>query len=264
MITSELNGGIATIALARATSRNAFRLGDWTALKAALEAIVPTDARVIVLESALEAAFCAGSDLIAMESLVGQPALVAQFRTEMRAALDTLSALTIPTIANIQGDCFGAGVAIALACDFRVAGERARFAVTPAKLGISYPVEDIARLTKTVGAAQAGRLLMVADTISASDAHCIGLVQVLGEAQEAHRCASAIAKNAPQSVVTLKRLIRAVVENEALAFDDIFDGFFASEALVEGIRAFKEKRQPIYADVSRKPLSADPLQRLQP
>ncbi|HEX7819164.1 MAG TPA: enoyl-CoA hydratase/isomerase family protein [Sphingobium sp.] len=261
MITSELNNGVATINLARAPSRNAFRLGDWAALQVALEAIESTSARVIVLESALEATFCAGSDLLAMECLVGQPTLVAEFRTEMRSALDALSSIAIPTIANIQGDCFGAGVAIALACDFRIAGERARFAVTPAKLGISYPVEDIARLTKAVGAAQAGRLLMVADTISASDAHRVGLVQVLGEAHEAHRCATAIAKNAPQSVATLKRLIHAVVENETLAFDDIFDSFFEAEELVEGIRAFKEKRQPIYADAPQKTLSADLLRR---
>lgn len=251
MIITELNDRIAFIKLARPATRNALAIEDWAALKTAIERIASTSARVIVLASNLDATFCAGSDLKAMEALVGQPELVVEFRLRMREAIEALAAAAIPTVANIQGDCFGAGVALALACDIRVAGERARFGVTPAKLGISYPVEDIARLIRAVGSGQASRLLLVADTISAADAHRAGLVQLLGEAVEAERIAMAIANNAPQSVATMKRLIRATMQGSELASDEIFDGFFASEAFAEGLNAFKAKRPPIYADEPR-------------
>ncbi|HEX7855423.1 MAG TPA: enoyl-CoA hydratase/isomerase family protein [Sphingobium sp.] len=251
LITTELKDRIAFIKLARPATRNALAIDDWVALKTAIEGINSTSARVIVLASTLDATFCAGSDLKAMEVLVGQPELVVEFRLRMREAIEAVAAASIPTMANIQGDCFGAGVALALACDIRVAGGRARFGVTPAKLGISYPVEDIARLVKAVGSGQASRLLMVADTISAADAHRTGLVQMLGEVAEAERVATAIANNAPQSVATMKRVIQATMQGNKLASDEIFDGFFASEAFAEGLNAFKDKRPPIYADEPR-------------
>ncbi|WP_069207882.1 enoyl-CoA hydratase/isomerase family protein [Sphingomonas panacis] len=257
MITTELVDGIAVIRLARAASRNALGIEDWGALQTALETIASPSARVILLESAVPSAFCAGSDLKAMESLVGRPDRAAEFRLRMRSAIEALAAAPVPTIANIQGDCFGAGVALALACDFRVAGDGARFGVTPAKLGLSYPAEDVARLVSTVGAGQASRLLMSADTISASDAHCMGLVEVLGGADEAVRIATAVARNAPQSVVTAKHVIEAITRGEELAFDDVFDGFFASAAFAEGLKAFKEKRRPVYADEPRPDVARD-------
>lgn len=90
-------------------------------------------------------------------------------------------------------------------------------------------------------------MLLVADTISAADAHRTGLVQILGGTVEAERIAMAIANNAPQSVATMKRLIRAVTQGSELASDEIFDGFFASEVFAEGLNAFKAKRPPICA-----------------
>ncbi len=251
LISTSLDGGIAIITLERAASRNALATEDWAALQTAITEVVSTRARVILLQSALPSAFCAGSDLKAMEALLGRPDRVAEFRLQMRSAIEAVAAAPIPAIANIQGDCFGAGVALALACDIRVVGDGVRFGVTPAKLGLSYPVEDVARLVKSIGTGHASRLLMSADTISAVEAHEMGLVEILGGPDEALRIATAIASNAPHSVKTAKQLIGAIGSEAQLAFDAIFDGFFASAAFVEGLKAFKEKRRPVYPDESR-------------
>lgn len=198
LISTSLDGGIAIITLERPVSRNALATADWTALQTAIAEVVSTPARVIFVQSTLPSALCSGSDLKAMEGLLGRPDRVAEFRLQMRSAINALAAAPIPAIANIQGDCFGAGVAL----DVRVAGEGARFGVTPAKLGLSYPAEDIPRLVKTFGTGHASRLLMSADTISAVEAHGMGLVEILGGTDEALRIAKAIASNAPQSVQT--------------------------------------------------------------
>src|SRR3546814_14215523 len=118
----------------------------------------------------------------------------------MRHGLDTLRDLPIPTIALVEGACFGAGVALAMACDWRVAGPGARFAITPAKLGIAYPQEDVHRLVSLVGVGQAARLLFGAQSIDAEEAARIGLVEVAasGDVADALRdLASAVIANAP-------------------------------------------------------------------
>ena len=86
----------------------------------------------------------------------------------MRRGLDSLRDLTIATVALVEGPCYGAGVALALACDLRIAGPGARFAITPAKFGISYPQEDVAGLVALVGPGQASRLLLGAGDVTST------------------------------------------------------------------------------------------------
>src|SRR3546814_5624274 len=78
----------------------------------------------------------------------------------------------------IYGGCFGAGVALALACDIRIAGKHAVFGITPAKLGILYPPSDVARLRALVGDGQAARLLFSGMTIKGESARQIGRAHV--------------------------------------------------------------------------------------
>src|SRR3546814_14262073 len=95
----------------------------------------------------------------------------------MARSLTALKQLPIATIAAIDGGCFGAGVALALACDIRIAGKHAVFGITPAKLGILYPPSDVARLRALVGDGQAARLLFSGMTIKGESARQIGLVE---------------------------------------------------------------------------------------
>ncbi|HEX8450328.1 MAG TPA: enoyl-CoA hydratase/isomerase family protein [Allosphingosinicella sp.] len=226
-----LDGAAARLRLDRPEARNAIPVAGWADLADACAKAEAVGAPVLIL-SGTRQAFCAGADLSDFPSLADDPAAASAFRKAMRAGLDALARLPIATIAAIEGPCFGAGVALAMACDIRVAGEGARFAITPAKFGISYPQEDVARLVALVGPGQASRLLLGAGTIDAAEAARIGLVELgradVGTAVEA--LTSSIVANSPESISVLKRAIRlagegAVHDSEQ---DRIFDALFGS------------------------------------
>ena len=132
-------------------------------------------ARLLVVTGA-GGTFCAGADLADFPAMQGDAVAAARFREAMRGALDALRGLVLPTLALIDGHCYGAGVALAMACDLRLASPAARFAITPAKFGISYPQEDVHRLVELVGPGQAARILFTAEPISGGEAQAIGLV----------------------------------------------------------------------------------------
>jgi enoyl-CoA hydratase/carnithine racemase len=243
MIASQLDGPVARITLDRAVTRNALTDEGWLALADAVAGVAASRARVLLLGSAAPGPFCAGSDLGQLAQYATQPDGPARLRAMMRAALDGLRTLPIPSIAVVDGGCFGAGVAVAMACDLRIAGAGARFAVTPAKLGISYPQEDVARLVELVGPSQAGLLLYSAGMIDGAEAARIGLVDraVEDAAAAAETLAQAIADNAPSSVRLFKRMLGA---GGAGGFDDSFDEAFSQADFIEGVAAFREKREP--------------------
>lgn len=250
MISLVIDGAIARLTLDKPSKRNAFSLADWRSLSAAVAHVATSPAHVLVLLSGVPGSFSAGSDLSEIAELAhdveGRPV----FRQVMRHALDGLAGLPIPTIAAIDGDCMGAGVALALACDIRIGGADARFAVTPAKLGISYPQEDVQRLVCAVGRGQAARLLFEAGVIGAAEAARIGLVEFLASnaRSEAQSLASAIALNAPASLQILKAMLVSEDFQTREVFDQAFEQSFASAAFVEGLAAFKGRRRPNFSN----------------
>lgn len=219
MIRLDHAGGLARLTLDRPAQRNALATGDWRTLAETIAAI-PRDTAVVLLQSGTPGIFSAGADLRDLARLADEPARRAPFRTAMRAAIDALHALPMPVVAAIDGGCFGAAVALALAADLRIATDRAVFAVPPAKLGIAYPAEDVARLAATIGTAQAARLLFTAAPIDAAEALRIGLVDQLADAQEV---ADQIAGNDPAALATLKAMLRDPgSRGHAQAFEDSF------------------------------------------
>ncbi|BEV01320.1 enoyl-CoA hydratase-related protein [Novosphingobium olei] len=249
MIDCNIAGHVAEIVLDRAGTRNALGLDDWRAIADAAAAAHAQGARVIVLRSAVAGSFCSGSDLREIGRLANEPELRPEFRAAMRAAMDPLQTLPLATIAVVEGDCFGGGVALALACDIRIAAPAAIFAITPAKLGISYPQEDVNRLVALVGRGQAARLLFGAGRIDAAEAARIGLVeQVESDALAAARALAAqIAANAPASIAALKATLGDSARDTAghdPAHDAAFDAGFGSAAFAEGLAAFRERRKP--------------------
>jgi enoyl-CoA hydratase len=235
MITISGAGAIATITLDRPPTRNAFRIADWHALA---EMVAGMKARVIVLRSAVPGTFAAGADIAEMAGLATDEPARAEFRQAMRRAIDGLANAPAPVIALIEGGCFGAGVALAAAADIRIASPSARFAITPAKLGIGYPAEDVARIVTLIGRGQLARLLLSAALIDTAEAARIGLVDMLGGEVEAQALAEAINANAPSAV----SLLRATIRGQAGTAD--FDAAFGGAAFAEGLAAFREKRKP--------------------
>lgn len=239
-----VDGPVARLGLNRPEARNAIPAHAWALLAHRCGEALRSGARLLILSGTREA-FCAGADLEDFQGFTGDPNSVTAFRLAMRSGLDALRDLPIATVAAIEGPCYGAGVALAMACDIRVAGEGARFAITPAKFGISYPQEDVARLVALVGPGQASRLLLAAGTIDSGEAARIGLVDlVAAEAGPAvDELAVSIVANSGESIAVLKRGIRlAGGEPRDDSQDRSFDALFGSADFRDRLAALRPRR----------------------
>lgn len=227
------DGDIARLVLDRPEARNAIPAAGWPELARLLGKV---DGRMLVIAGA-GGAFCAGADLADLAAMRGDAQAIARFREDMRAALDGLAALAMPTIARVEGACYGAGVALAMACDIRIAGPDARFAITPARIGISYPQEDVHRLVGLVGAGQAARLLFTAAEIDRAEALRIGLVE-LDRFDEA-----AMLANDRVSLAELKRAIAlaALGMRSDTGQDRRFDALIGGDEMVRRLEALRRK-----------------------
>jgi enoyl-CoA hydratase/carnithine racemase len=229
------DGEVARLLLDRPEARNAIPAAGWAELaRLAGEA---ADARLLIVSGA-GGAFCAGADLSDFPTLQRDQAARRRFREDMRAALDALGSLAIPTIALIDGPCFGAGVALAMACDLRIATPSARFAITPAKIGISYPQEDVRRLVQLVGPGQAARLLLTALPIDGAEAARIGLAELYDISEGP--IVAAILANDRDSIATLKQAIALGRRSDAEQ-DRLFDDLIGGPALTERLEALRRK-----------------------
>jgi enoyl-CoA hydratase/carnithine racemase len=202
MFDLRLQDGLARLILRRPGARNAIPADQWRPLGALAQGAVAEGARMLILEGEGRA-FCAGADLNNFAAMHGDQQAAAAFRGAMREGIEAIAALPVPTLAAIDGPCFGAGVALAMACDLRFAGSGASFAITPAKYAIAYPQEDVARLVALVGQGQASRLLLGAVTIDSEEALRIGLADLPLAQRDAF--IAALRGNSGASFAILKR-----------------------------------------------------------
>lgn len=242
----EKHGHTAHLLIDRADKRNAFNMEMWTALPGLLaEAAGDPDIRLLILRSAEPGPFCAGADI--KELLANKDD--ADWRAANQQAINRvqydLARLPLPTIAFVEGDCVGGGCGLALACDLRVATASARFGITPAKLGLVYPLHDVKLLVDLVGPGQAKRILYTGSLIDAAEAHRIGLIEQIADTPA--ELADAILAASPHSVRGTKAFVRRVLDGQA---DDdaetlaIFADAFTGADFLEGTTAFVEKRKP--------------------
>jgi enoyl-CoA hydratase len=206
--------------------------------------------RAVVVTGAGERAFCAGSDVKEFEGLAGR---VAERKLLLeKLVYRKLAELRVPTIAAIDGDALGGGLELALCCDLRVASARARLGMPEVRLGVIPGSGGTQRLPRVVGPARAKELILVGDLLGAEAAGRIGLVNAVvpaGEAlAEAKAMAEKIARRGPLAVREAKRLIDLAPDVEldaGLAAElDASERVFASGDMLEGARAFFEKRPP--------------------
>ncbi|HEY0012260.1 MAG TPA: enoyl-CoA hydratase/isomerase family protein [Allosphingosinicella sp.] len=234
MFELRIENQVARITLNRPGARNAIKLAAWDDL--ALTVRQAEGARILILAGTAQA-FCAGADLGDFAAMSGDLAAASAFREAMRRGIEAMAELPIPTVALVEGPCYGAGVALALACDFRLAGPGARFAITPAKIGISYPQEDVFRLVALVGPAQAAKLLFTGNAIAGDEALRIGLAD--SRADELDDLVASMMANARGSIATLKRGIALAATGVASdsAQDNMFDDLLSAPVLAERLAA---------------------------
>jgi enoyl-CoA hydratase/carnithine racemase len=242
----EISGSVASLRIDRAEKRNAFNQAMWDFLPTLVAEVMANPAvRVLVLQSETPGMFCAGADIAELMAHKDDP----EWRAANQAAINTaqyeLARAAKPVVAFIDGDCVGGGCGLALACDFRVATARSRFGITPANLGLVYPLHDTKLLVDLVGPGQAKRMLFSAELFSAEEAHRIGLVEIIGDSVD--DIAELIASKSPHSVLGVKGFVRRILDGQ---FDDdaetlgVFAQAFTGPDFLEGTSAFLAKRKP--------------------
>lgn len=243
-----IEGTVARISIDRATKRNAFDQAMWETFPQLVEqAVADPGVRVLLLASAVPGIFCAGADIGEFVLRSADP----DWRRLNQAAIGrtqrVLANAAKPTIAVIDGDCIGGGCGLALACDLRVATRRSRFGITPAKLGLVYPLHDTKLLVDLVGPSQAKRILFTADLLDAAEASRIGLVTMLSD--DALATAEALAASMAgvsahtqrQGKLIVRRILDGQVDDDAHTAE-LFDSAFLGPDFAEGAGAFLEKR----------------------
>jgi enoyl-CoA hydratase/carnithine racemase len=175
-ITLRVENRIATIAFTRVARRNALDQAAWLNLAAICAALSRDDGVRLTVLTGEGDHFCAGADIQELASNIENTEWMRANQAAVGTALDAWAALPMPTLAAVQGSAFGGGMALAISADFVVASNDARFAITPAKLGLSYRLTDCRRVVDCVGARRARELLLGARELDAPSAEAWGVV----------------------------------------------------------------------------------------
>lgn len=246
----DLAGAVARLSLDRPGARNAINLAMWAELPSLLQEIAADRAcRLLVLRGEGNA-FSSGGDIEEFHNATAQPALAGEIHARMQAGLAALAAFSLPSIAALEGPVIGPGLALALACDLRIAAPDARLAITPAKLGLSFALPDLVRLEALIGPAKAKLMLFTARAICAQTALAWGLIDEIAApsldaalgALEADLLARSPATQ--RGLKGLFTLHASGQREESAASQGLFTDAFQSQDFQEGYRAFKAKRDP--------------------
>jgi len=255
VLLSDLSENILTLTLNRPESLNAFSVQLLNEFAQAIgEARFNREARVVIITGSggEKQSFSTGADLKERASMTEDA--VRRFIFTIRSTFTAVENLPQPVIAAINGFAFGGGLELALACDMRIASEKALVGLTETSLAIIPGGGGSQRLPRLVGIAKAKELIYTARRISAKEALAIGLVnQVVPPDQltEASRgLAMEIAQNGPiaiqQAKFAVNRGMDAPIEVGLNIESNAYAICIPTEDRLEGLRAFTEKRKPTY------------------
>jgi enoyl-CoA hydratase/3-hydroxyacyl-CoA dehydrogenase len=243
---------VATVTINRPDRLNTLSPQVFEDLDRALSALDRDDGvRCIVITGAGDRSFSAGADLTAFSDLT-KAFKVWRYSRRAEEVMNRLANLPKPTVAAINGHCFGGGLEVALACDFRIAAKRAKLGQTEVNLGLVPGAGGSQRLVRILGQAKAKELVLLGPRLTADEAAAIGLVNKSVDndafASEVRAFAEKLAKQAPVAIGLAKALLNrsgdipidAALEMEAMAFGLVT----SSEDIYEGLQAFMEKREP--------------------
>lgn len=243
------DGAVATLQLNRPQKKNSFNGAMRQELEQALHGIAgKAEIRAVIITGG-EQIFCAGADIGEMGGPANAEASYHHAR-EFQILFDQVESLPQPVIAAVAGYALGGGCELALAADFRIASETARFGLPEIKIGAFPGGGGTQRLTRLVGAAKAKEMILTGDPITAQEALAIGLVmkvaateKYLAEAQSLAAKLAALPRLALQASKMLINRSQDIDLATGLEFEARTFGAIAhSHDLAEGTRAFLEKR----------------------
>lgn len=243
-------GPVARLIIDQPDKRNAINRAMWRAISKTADKVAGDQTvRAMTIESASSGMFAAGADISEFKDNYGELQVTKEVNAEIARAVDSVASCPQPTLALIDGACVGGSVALVLACDIRLSSDIASYAVTPAKLGLSYPPEDLRRLVATVGSGNASELVFSGLSWSASRAVQAGLVSSVTPAAEfPNHCQTllqAICANSATANRVLKKSMQQVASGDATLVDlaeQDFTDLFSGDDFIEGRDAFLEKR----------------------
>ena len=244
-----IRNNIATITFSRPKALNAINSLVFTELNATLDDLEKNNDLKAVILTGEGKAFVAGADIAEMRDKSPDEAKV--FSETGHKSFRRLEEFPVPVIAAVNGFALGGGLELALACDFIIASEKAKFSAPEVNLGLIPGFNGTQRLQRAVGIAYAKYLIFTAEMIDAEEAYRIGLVQKVVPPEElmpaTMKVAENIASKGPDAVKAAKRAINFGSyngfieggENEQVEFSRQFN-----EQGKEGMTAFLEKRAP--------------------
>ncbi|HZL19760.1 MAG TPA: enoyl-CoA hydratase-related protein [Polyangia bacterium] len=251
----ERRGSAAFVTLNRPEAANALSKSLVSALAstfAALETEIAggADLRAVVLTGAGDKAFCAGADLKERRAWTLDDTRA--FLDQLNALMNAVAAFSRPVIAAINGVAFGGGLELALACDIRLAADRAEMGLTEVRLGIIPGAGGTQRLARIAGVAVAKELTLTGRRIGAARARELGLVSEVspadGLAETAERLAREIGAAAPLALAAAKRAIDEGAARplaDGLAIERAhYEQVLTTDDRNEGLNAFIAKRGP--------------------
>jgi len=245
----ERRGRVAIITINRPEKRNALNIQTRAEGAAALNELSADDeVRVVVITGAGDKAFIAGADIaeFAERTAITQREVMLE-----RGLFNAFDTFPKPVIAMVNGYCLGGGCEVALACDIRVASDKASFGQPEINLGIIPGGGGTQRLTRLVGEGKAMEMILSGEIINAEEAFRVGLVNHVVPADQLEaktmEIANRIAEKSPIALRLAKEAVKVASRanlDEGLRREvDLFALCFSSEDKDEGVKAFLEKRK---------------------
>ncbi|MFT3866045.1 MAG: enoyl-CoA hydratase-related protein [Solirubrobacterales bacterium] len=247
---------VARLRIANPERRNALDHEILGAIAAALPRLDDGIATRCVLITGTPPLFSAGYDIAGFDEESFEDETEALVAHPFQAAMEAIVAHPWPTVAAINGLCLGGGLELAVSCDLRIAAAGAKLGMPPAKLGLVYGHTGLRRFLETIGLPRTREMFFTGRNLDAARAERIGLVnEVVADErieEEAIALAAEIAAAAPLSVRGNKRVIDVLAANPVLSdaqeeeLVELRRACFGSADFREGIRAFGEKRRPVW------------------
>jgi len=243
---------VAIVTINRPDKRNALNIKTREEGAAVLDELRDDESiHVVVITGAGDKAFIAGADI---GEFAGRTALMQRDVMVQRSLFNAIDTFPKPVIAMINGYCLGGGCEVALACDIRIASENASLGQPEINLGIIPGGGGTQRLTRLVGEGKAMELILSGQIIDAKTALEIGLVNHVVPFAELEtktmQIANTIAEKGPIAVRLAKEAVKIAARtnlDEGLRREvDLFALCFATEDKDEGVKAFLEKRKPVF------------------
>ena len=244
---------VVRVTINRPQRRNALSLAAWQSLAASFDNLaVDPEVRVIVLTGAGDRAFCAGNDISEFSDKRSTPEQVEAYDRVVSHVYDVIRGIRKPLVARVRGFAVGGGFELMQMCDLQVASAGARFAMTPARLGLGYKLADVQLLVDRIGPRAAREMLFTGRLFDAAQAERMGLVtRVVADADldaAVDALALEIAANAPLSILAIKAAIGEALkpppDRDRALCDVLAAACNRSEDYLEGQRAFAERRSP--------------------